>query len=105
MMQNKSALEQKEFDQKKFNIQMVLKLNPNHVYTSMNMKNSDTLKQTLILLCQAQFGAEASYLQLTPHINYDALSAAVIQVIKQRMKIDVKEEVRLMKLFFKTPIV
>ncbi len=105
MMQNKSALEQKEFDQKKFNIQMVLKLNPNHVYTSMNIKNSDTLKQALILLCQAQFGAEASHLQLTPHINYDALSAAVIQVIKQRMKIDVKEEVRLMKLFFKTPIV
>jgi hypothetical protein len=83
---------------------MVLKLNPNHVYTSMNMKNSDTLKQALILLCQAQFGAEASHLQLTPHINY-ALSAAVVQVIKQRIKIDVKEEVRLMKLFFKTPIV
>jgi len=44
MMQNKSALEQKQFDQKKFNIQMILKLNPNHVYISMNMKNSDTLK-------------------------------------------------------------
>jgi hypothetical protein len=29
---------------------------------------------------------------LTPHINYDALSAAVVQVIKQRMKIDVKED-------------
>ena len=53
MMQNKSALEQKQFDQKKFNIQMVLKLNPNHVYISMNIKNSDTLKQALILLCQA----------------------------------------------------
>jgi len=44
MMQNKSALEQKEFDQKKFNIQMILKLNPDHVYTSMNIKDSDTLK-------------------------------------------------------------
>jgi len=53
MMQNKSALEQKQFDQKKFNIQMILKLNFNHVYISMNMKNSDTLKQALILLCQA----------------------------------------------------
>lgn len=105
MMQNKNALEQKQFDQKKFNIQMILKLNPNYVYISMNMKNSDTLKQALILLCQAWFSAEASHLQLTPYINYDALSAAVVQVIKQRMKIDVKEKVRLIKLFFKTPIV
>ena len=62
MMQNKSALEQKQFDQKKFNIQMVLKLNPDHVYTSMNMKDSDTLKWALILLCQAWFSAEASHL-------------------------------------------
>ncbi len=105
MMQNKSTLKQKQFDQKKFNIQMVLKLNPDHVYISINMKDSDTLKWALILLCQAWFNTEASHLWLTPYINYDALSAAVVQVIKQRMKIDVKEEVRLMKLFFEASIV
>ena len=101
-LKNMSALDQEDLDQKKLNIQIVLNLNFNKIYTDMNFNNQKILKHILILLCQTQFDADASYLRIIFHINYDALSVIMNKIIEKQMLLNTKTICQLHSLFSET---
>ena len=90
LLKSKSVLEQKKYDQKELNIQIILDLNLNKQYTDADFNDSVILKRTLILLCQVRFEMKTTHIRIISHINYDAISQKVISAIDKQMIIDEK---------------
>ena len=95
MLKNKTVTEQEMFNQEELNLQMIIDLDPLKVYTNTDLNDVAILKNVLILLCQARFEAEAAHIQITSHINYDALSHQIASAIKNQMVIDKEEYIKL----------
>jgi len=70
-LKKKTIIKQKHYDQKKLNIQIMLNLDLNKIYTDMNLNDVTILKWALILLCQTWFEMNAIYIKITLHIIYD----------------------------------
>ena len=99
-----TAYEQEIYDQDELNIRMVLHLDPDYVYTHMDLEEPETLERALILLCQARFGADEPHLRISPHIKYDSFPPNILQAVKKQVALDAKDITEFRSLFSQAPI-
>jgi hypothetical protein len=69
--------EQETFNQEEMNLCQIIDLDPTKQYTEEDLDQHDTLDRALRLLCVARFGQGEELMRVSPHINYDAISATI----------------------------
>ena len=84
-----SMKEQEAFNQDFWNVQQLLALDLERVYTLDDLKDTTILGRGLRLLYLAKFGKKNINSRLSPHINYDKLPTHLSRAIEK--KIDMEE--------------
>lgn len=78
--------DQQRLNQEELDIRLLLDLDPNNFHTDIDLDDTETLRKRPDFCCarRAFFGAEAPYLGVPPHINYDALPLQAVRTIQER---------------------
>ncbi|MCJ1298857.1 hypothetical protein MMC08_001648 [Hypocenomyce scalaris] len=86
-----TASQQEAFNQNEMNLHQLLSLAPDQIYALTDLENCNVLNCVLHLLYRTHFEQANQNIQISLHINYDKLPAAVSAAIKVKLHLEEAE--------------